>query len=329
MFRSNSHARCNLGTRLALVVGMERTKNDKQDPTVLDGHSAKSAGLSSAMHDIRMLSTRYQAESEQTTAGDSLHLAGVTTMQPSHILMPRESSAADRWKAPALMLLMLLGLSTSALALSLYAGPDTLVEPVFFETKKLGHVDRSALTPSPKVELPKEEPRFETTLELPKVETPVASPSASNPQSTKRAAVVPKTARRSRDETVESTMAPQSSTCDEVACLIDSSDPCCSQYASVAQQASLLEDAKPYRPSRTVVMTAMRGIEEDVLQCFDEYGETGLASVDFVIQPDGSVREVELTQGSLRFRACVRKHVRTLDFGPLKAPFKMSFPFRK
>lgn len=306
---------------------MERTKNDKQIPAELDGQSAKGAGLSSAMHDIRMLASRYESERQGPSAGDSLRLAGVTTMQPQHILQPRENKSADKWKGPALVMLMLLGLSTSVLALSIYAEPDTLVEPVFFETESLGHVERPALVSPPTIQLPNEEPRLEASREDATGETALRSPAA--PESRQRRVVTPKITRRASAEESASEESEEWPTCDEVACLIDSQDPCCSQYASVTRQVSEVEDHSPHRPTRADVMKAMRGIEGEVLQCFDTHGESGLASVDFVIETDGTVREVELSQGALAFRACVREHVRTLEFERLKAPFKMSFPFRK
>lgn len=315
---------CNLGTRLALVVGMESTKNDKQNPTEMDGQSADGAGLSSAMHDIRMLAARYESESQEMQAGDSLRLAGVSSLQPNHILQPEPAKTSDRWKGPALMLLMLLGLSTSALALSLYAEPDSLVEPVFFENERFGHGSPALM---PTIELPNEEPRYEVTTENTSPETAMRTPAKVRTSRIKRAAVAPLVTKRIHTEAPS--RVEESFTCDEVACLIDSSDPCCSQYPSVRQQESQIEDHSPYRPTRSSVMKAMRGIEDDVMGCFETYGESGLASVDFVIQTDGTVREIELSQGALTFRACIRKHVRSLKFEELRAPFRMSFPFRK
>ncbi len=308
---------------------MESTKNDKQDPTTLDGHRAEGAGLSSAMHDIRTLAARYESEHQTARAGDSLHLAGVTTMQPQHILQPKvERESSERWKVPALLLLMALGLSTSAFALRLYAEPKSLVEPVYFQTGELGRIDKPIVEPRVPTQLPKEEPRYvveeaaEVAVGTPKpaergalrhVQRVVTTPRGTKPRSER----MPKSSRNGEDA------------CDEVACLIDSSDPCCSRYTSVSQEESVAEEYKPYRPDRSNVMSAMRSIEQDVLRCFDTHGETGLASVDFVIQTDGSVREVELSQGPLAFRACIREHMRTLSFEPLQSPFKMSFPFRK
>tara|TARA_R110002073_G_scaffold332410_1_gene518253 strand:+ start:45453 stop:46370 length:918 start_codon:yes stop_codon:yes gene_type:complete len=305
---------------------MESTKNDKQNPTTLDGHSAQCAGLSSAMHDIRMLAARYEAERQTPDAGDSLHLAGVT-MQPQHILQPKlPSESSERWKVPAFLLVMVLGLSTSAFALSLYAEPESLVEPTYFHTDSI----RLPAVESPlPTQLPSEQPLHESlsddAVPVAVVSSPVSA--GGSPSSTGRASVTPKIAKaRPTQKSTRSEVAP---TCDEVACLVDSSDACCSQYEGVAQEDSVLADYKPYRPDRSDAMRTIRGVEADVLQCFDEHGETGLASVDFVIQTDGSVREVELSQGALGFRACVREQMRTLSFEPLQSPFKMSFPFRK
>lgn len=315
---------------------MESTKNDKQTPTTLDGHGAQGVGLSSAMHDIRTLAARYESERQTSRAGESLHLAGVTKMQPQHILQPKvKSESSERWKVPAFLLVMVLGLGTSAFALSLYAEPETLLEPVYFHTDNVGRIDKPVYSPRLPSQLPSEEPRYESVLpDAPEVATTARTGSATtaDPQTSSRivrAVVTPRVTKRRSEQTPKNSVDEDFGTCDEVACLIDSSDPCCSQYESVAQEDSVLAAHKPYRPERSDVMRTMRGIESEVLQCFDTHGESGLTSVDFVIQPDGSVREVELSQGALPFRACIRGHMRTLSFEPLRAPFKMSFPFRK
>jgi hypothetical protein len=311
---------------------MESTQNDKQDPTTLDGHGAQGAGLSSAMHDIRTLAARYESERQTSRAGESLHLAGVTTMQPQHILQPRiKSESSDRWKVPALLLLMFLGLSTSAFALSLYAEPESLLEPTYFHTSNLGKLERPVVAPRIPAQFPTEQPLYESVLDetsgVAVAETAMVPERASS--RVKRPVVAPRISKTHPERASKATQNEAESTCDEVACLVDSSDACCSQYASVSQEDSVLADYKPYRPDRSDAMRTIRGIEKDVLRCFDEHGETGLASVDFVIQTDGSVREVELSQGALPFRACIREHMRTLSFEPLQSPFKMSFPFRK
>ena len=310
---------------LALIVDMDSKKNDKLDPTTVDGQRAESAGLSSAMHDIRMLANRYQSESQAEEAGDSLHLAGVTSIQPQQLLQPVVQTSSDRWKGPAFWLLMLLGLSTSALALSLFAEPETLDKPVYFHVEEPTlNVSQAVLPAQPSV-LPYEEPRYETSQDSSSDDAVAAPPAAG----TARKSATPKSSARVQ-RSVSSPLATETaSTCDEVACLIDSSDPCCSQYASVAQRESILEATRPYRPERAAVMKAMKGIEADVLRCFETHGETGILSVDFVIAADGHVTGVELEHGTLGFRACVRDQVSTVSFEPLQAPFKMSFPFRK
>ena len=257
-------------------------------------------------------------------------------MQPQHILQPKvKSESSERWKVPAFLLVMVLGLGTSAFALSLYAEPETLLEPVYFHTDTIGRIDKPVHAPRLPSQLPSEEPRYESVLpDAPEVATTARTGSATPAERQTssrivRAVVTPSVTKRRTEQTSKGSSDEGAGTCDEVACLIDSSDPCCSQYESVAQEDSVLAAHKPYRPERSDVMRTMRAIESDVLQCFDTHGESGLASVDFVIQPDGSVREVELSQGALAFRACIRGHMRTLSFEPLRAPFTMSFPFRK
>lgn len=249
-------------------------------------------------------------------------------MQPQHILQPKlPSESSERWKVPAFLLVMVLGLSTSAFALSLYAEPESLVEPTYFHTDSLRLPAVEAPLPT---QLPSEQPLYEPVLEavpVAVVEAPIATERSAS--SIGRASVTPKIAKARPTQTPTSTRSEVAPTCDEVACLVDSSDACCSEYEGALQEDSVLADYKPYRPDRSDAMRTIRGVEADVLRCFDEHGETGLASVDFVIQTDGSVREVELSQGTLGFRACVREEMRTLSFEPLQSPFKMSFPFRK
>jgi len=108
-----------------------------------------------------------------------------------------------------------------------------------------------------------------------------------------------------------------------------SSDACCQLIPGAAQEESQFATYLSYRPERSEVMRAMKSIDAGVMRCFETHGESGLASVDFVIAADGHVKQVELSQGALAFRACVREQVKTLSFDPLQRDFKISFPFRK
>ena len=285
----------------------------------------QSVGLSSAMHDIRTLAQTYASQEE--AAGQSLHL-GEVTMQPELLLLPAAASRSDRWAIPALVVLMILGLSTSVLALVLYAKPESLPKPVYFQTQEIV----AERIPELPTQAPAEVPLYDSADSVEPAEAQARRPAASwrrTGVATRKTAVIPKSALRAKKRHVREEVAAES-TCDEVGCLIDSSDACCSQYPSVRkQQESLLSEYRPHRPERSKVMAAMKSIEPAVLRCFDEFGETGIASVDFVIGESGAVRGVELGQGSLGFRACVREQLVSLHFEPLSRAFKMSFPFRR
>ncbi len=302
---------CNFGTKLALIVDMESAHKDEREVANRNMKRDEEVGLSSAMHDIRMLSSEYASKSSASDPGDSLHLDAVM-MQPPPLLLSADPRHRLDWKVPALLVLMLFGLSTSALALSLYTSSEAPPKPVFFQT-----LDSSQVVAPMPGRVSYEAPLFESA--IPMEAAPIdAAPIVRT--------VAPKQVRRMRARRVER----KASSCDEVSCLLDASDPCCAAFANTSTQNSEVREAYlPYRPKRSAVMRAMKSIEPAVLRCFDTHGESGIASVSFVIAAEGHVNEVQLGKGTLGFRACVRNQVKTLSFDPLQRPFKMSFPYLK
>ncbi len=290
---------------------MESAHKDQREAANSNEKRDEDVGLSSAMHDIRMLSSEYASKNSTSDAGDSLHLDAVT-MQPPQLLLPAEPRHRLDWKVPALLVLMLFGLSTSALALSLYSESESPPQPVFFQTLDRPQVE----VPAPSL-VPNEAPLLES-------EAPIEIPIDTAP--IVRNTVAPKQLRHTPSRHAER----GAISCDEVACLLDASDPCCAAFTNASQQNSQARETYlPYRPKRSAVMRAMKSIEPAVLRCFDTHGESGIASVNFVIAEEGRVNEVQINRGTLGFRSCVREQVKSLSFDPLQRPFKMSFPFLK
>lgn len=288
--------------------------------------SADDVGLSSAMHDIRMLAASYEEQRGRVDEREPELAFGGATMDPRLLLVPKLAPRTDYWRVAALGLMVLLGLSASALALTLYrnveppaSSPTTLYVP---PASGLPESDVSSSMATPEIVRPREPALYR----MPSTPGDTASPQthqAQSPTVTLRTSAEPRARRRST-RVVEPV-----SSCDEVACILDSSDPCCEQFESVREH-EIRESpstSRPYRPTRAQAIEPLRGIQNRVRGCFDKHDYRGVATVTLRIAPKGRVQGFELADGSPAFQRCVQDHVQAVRFGELRQPFTLSYPF--
>jgi hypothetical protein len=289
-------------------------------------------GLSSAMHDMRMLATSYQAHRESNEPAPFFPDRGAA-VDPRVLLMPKAAPRGDRWRHATLLMMVFLGLSTSALAVTLaFRGGETIrptqeIRPIVTEESHL-------VAPVPSVVVPTIPEGEEPALEEPAPFQVTESPESSRVNPEKRVPALPKaesvSERRARILGKSKPRISKTSGCDEVACLLDGGGACCgSEEVESPAQISEGEEqaARPYRLSRAQVMTPMQSIRGRVLACYDEHDYSGVALVKIVIAPEGRVDTFDLDDGSESFQACVEKQVRKLSFPELKQPFTVAYPF--
>ena len=285
------------------------------------------------MHDIRLLAKTYQ-EHNQVDESDSRIVHPAAAVDPRVLLMPTAEARTDRWKILMLSAMVLVGLSTSAIAVRLVMEPSP--EPSSPSSKVMEVTPQSPLS-TPGVELPNvEAPSPVDATSTSYVLTRSPESSAANPQT--HEAVLPPTAKkrkasakiRTPASTKSESVTKTADTCDEVACLIGVDGTCCGTLPDNRNDAQDAEDElaeRPYRLSRSQVMKPLQSVKGRVNTCADKYDYQGVALVKIVITAEGTVGSAELDDGSTEFQSCVEKQVRALRFPKLSQPFTVSYPY--
>jgi outer membrane biosynthesis protein TonB len=285
------------------------------------------------MHDMRFLAKTYQEHSERPHDSPSPIALQGAAVDPRVLLLPTVQPRLERWKIAMLSMMILLGLSASAIAVRLIMQPASApsaqnyksvepqpeaVEPApvanhsGLETPILESVDSEGyqLTSSP-----------ESSRANPQVHQAIAPPT---PGATKNKSALRKNAGKSASSATKA-----ADTCDEVACLVGAGGACCELLPTSGLTAGAQEDIseRPYRLSRTQVMGPMQSISGRVRTCADDHAFEGVALVKIVIAPEGSVDKIDVDQGSEGFQSCLSKQVQTLHFPSLSQPFTVSYPY--
>jgi hypothetical protein len=296
------------------------------------GSNSQDAGLSSAMHDMRSLAKSYMDHREQGSGAATPIALLSTAVDPRVLLLPTVEPRSDRLKIAMLSMMVLLGLSTSAIAVGLIMqrAPETKTQsyqddPPMASTASINEIeiDASPATSSPLTD--------RTVYEV------ATSPETARATPERHELVVPpvtqpkrtKPVLRSRSGRENSAVEDATETCDEVACFLGDSDACCG--TEPGDQERVLDEEerseRPYRLGRQQVMGPMKSISGRVRSCADQNGFEGVATATLIIAPDGSVKEVSLDEGSESFQSCVESKVQALTFPKLQQPFTTKYPY--
>jgi hypothetical protein len=137
--------------------------------------------------------------------------------------------------------------------------------------------------------------------------------------------------------TPEKTIAkpPTGSKCDEVACLVDSSLPCCKKSGSSSSSSSSSSRASedsglPDSLSRTDIQSGMSGVRGRVMACNDEYKVPGTLIAKITITGGGDVSSarVEGKFAGTPSGSCVERAVKNARFKKWKGPsVVVTYPF--
>lgn len=316
---------------------MRTADNDNLTPPegkVSSENATHEAGMSSAMHDIRMLTKSYTAHRDQQRELPA-QFAPQTAVDPRVLLIPTAEVRTDRFKIAMLSLMVIMGLSTSAIAVRLAMQSTPVEKSQNYKGIESGQESPVLLPPAPAlVDAIKDEGRIES--ETPGYQVP-ESPESSrvNPEEHKLVVPpLPKTTKRktparrirSSRASVETKAA---ETCDEVACFLGEGGACCGQESSDRAEPDAEEEraARPYRLSRKQVMQPMKSVEGRVRSCADDFGFEGVATVALIISPEGSVQEFALDAGTSSFQSCVEAKVSSLHFPKLSQSFSTKYPY--
>ena len=283
-----------------------RIDNDETFATPINNE----VGLSSAMHDMRTLAASYR---EHAAEEEAPHLALPSTIDNRVLLLPKTSGVPEHWKLTALMLMVLLGLSTSALAALTFGSEPAeqrrIYVPELAAEEKPESLSLPAFTPS------SEPPLYEVSVSPP---SSMATPETREP-------VVPEV-KTSKVRSRKPRKIRSASACDEVACLLGDGQ-CCGESEEAAIKADAQERVRPDRLTRKQVMTPMQSIAGRVRSCSDRHDYKGVALVTLKIAENGQVQGFDLDDGSAAFQGCVEKQVTSLQFAELAQPFTVSYPF--
>lgn len=128
---------------------------------------------------------------------------------------------------------------------------------------------------------------------------------------------------------------PTGSKCDEVACLVDSSLPCCKKGGSSSSSSSSPSRASgdsglPDSLSRTDIQSGMSSVRGRVMACNDEYKVPGTVIAKITISGSGEVSsaKVEGKFSGTPSGSCVERAVRNARFKKWKGPsVVVTYPF--
>ncbi len=311
---------------------LEAEKSLHPDPASHD------AGLSSAMHDIRSLATSYDEHRQESAAANDQRSMVNSTFDRRVLLIPQPKDPADRFKILMLSMMVLVGLSTSAIALRMALAPmnasGTQTQSEFMPNEV---EPANVMPPSRLVVEPSDEIRPELVLSPDAGSYTVpTSPESSQVNPERRDRVTP-VVRKKRSSQISSQARAKKSeerkvaapdSYDEVACLLGDRDAC--SGAETEDDEDLAEDeleGRPYRLSRSEVMQPMQSVRGRVRTCADDHDYEGVALVKIVIAPNGRVEDFDLDDGVQGFQSCVEKHVSSLRFPLLKQSFTVSYPY--
>jgi hypothetical protein len=320
---------------------MRTTDNKELGPTsTSDNDVNRDAGLSSAMHEIRLLAEHYRDEREAASdqRPDVQVLGGA--IDPRVLLMPATRPRTDSYRIAMLAMMILVGLSTSAIAvrMAFHAAPSQGVSaPATQPATQLATQPASKGLPEAARPLEGNEPEGTAKGEAQAYELKRTPARNQKPRDSRDQVVppAPKAKRGRIKSQTQSSGAPRvkadtGPSCDEVACLVGDADACCGQ--EFEQQADSIRSAeslegRPYRLSRGQVMEPMQSVAGRVRSCADKSEYQGIAMVKIVIAANGRVSSFQLDDGGADFQACVEGHVSGLRFPLLRQPFTVSYPY--
>ncbi len=125
-----------------------------------------------------------------------------------------------------------------------------------------------------------------------------------------------------------------SASCDEVACALDPTTPCCKKFSKGGGSSNRNGSGSPTLPdtvSREDIQNGIKAILPRVAACFDEHPTDETVYVKLVIGPDGGVTSA-IVDGDLSaepIAACVTAAVKSARFPRAANPTSVRYPFRK
>ncbi len=299
---------------------MRTTDNDNisnSDSTPNTKAKTEDAGLSSAMHDMRSLAKSYLDHRQQSSNPATSIARQSTAVDPRLLLLPTIEPRSDRWKIAMLSMMILLGLSTSAIAVGLIMHKTSETRTQTFTAADNGTTTLPASTQE-------KDASPGTSIVQPDNKDylfPV-SPESSRTRPDRDKLVPPPVTqpKRSRPGLRARSRRP-----------VSTNSEATKSWKEATDQEGLSEKeeraARPYRLSRQQVMKPMKSITGRVRSCADQNGFQGVATATLVIAPNGSVQEAAVDQGSESFRSCVATKVRTLRFPKLQHSFTTKYPY--
>ena len=120
--------------------------------------------------------------------------------------------------------------------------------------------------------------------------------------------------------------------CDEVACLVDPSLPCCkgskkSSGGSSKSSGGGADSNLPERPGRSDISSGVGKVRGRVQSCGDKHGYKGTVTVKIGIAGSGKVSGASANKGSSAFQSCVVSAVKKARFSKSQKGISVNYPF--
>jgi len=118
--------------------------------------------------------------------------------------------------------------------------------------------------------------------------------------------------------------------CDEVACLVNPSDPCCDTLSGKKKQAKAEQAAASELPEKLTSSEVNSGISKirgRVGACGTKHGFQGVATFKLTIADDGTLTSAKVDKGSDEFKSCVTEKLDTATFKQTQKGLTVAYPF--
>ncbi len=120
--------------------------------------------------------------------------------------------------------------------------------------------------------------------------------------------------------------------CDEVACLVDPSLPCCGKSKSRGSSSGggskgSSDSNLPERPSRTDISSGIAKVRGRVQSCGDKHSFKGTVTVKLAIEGSGKVSSASANKGDSAFKSCVTSAAKKAKFKKSQKGLTVNYPF--
>ncbi len=123
--------------------------------------------------------------------------------------------------------------------------------------------------------------------------------------------------------------APEKPKCDEVACLVNPSDPCCDKLSGKHKRKveKAAESELPEKLTSKDVNAGINRMRGRIGACGTKHGFQGVAKLKLTVAGDGTLTRAKVDKGSAEFKSCVLDKLETAKFNKTRNGLTVAYPF--